>query len=349
MKRLTALLLVLVMAFSMTACKKNTNEDTNAPDTNPESTQAPANEGNGDTDGTGGNEAQGRSLEELTVGFAQMDNTNSWRIAETNDMLAKLEAAGIEVVYADAGADTAKQASDIEDMVAQGVDYIVLPPQEEDGLQGALQAAMGAGIPVILIDRGVNGEVGKDYTTAIMSDFIWEGQQVANRLIEITAGDPTNVVILQGTQGATATIDRQTGFMDAIDGSNLTVIADQTANFVMSDAQAVMENIIQAQGDKIDIVYAHNDDMAIGAIAALKAAGYKPGEDVIVASVDGSKAAMEAIIAGELYMTVSCSPFFGDIVIDTITKIEAGEDIPDFIVNQDTVYDKTNADVAKGF
>ncbi len=349
MKKFAALVLVLLMVFSLAACsttKKSDNEE--KPDTTVTEEKEDKEETK-DAEESTGNEAKGRSFDQLTVGFAQMDNTNSWRIAETNDMLAKLEAAGVKVVYADAGADTAKQASDIEDMVAQGVDYIVLPPQEEDGLQGALKSAMEAGIPVILIDRGVNGQVGVDYTTAIMSDFIWEGEQVAKRLIEITAGEAKNVVILQGTQGATATIDRQTGFMDAIEGSNLTVIADQTANFVMSEAQSVMENIIQAQGDKIDIVYAHNDDMAIGAIAALKAAGYKPGEDVIVASVDGSKAAMEAIIAGELYMTVSCSPFFGDIVLDTISKIEAGEEIPDFIVNVDTVYDKTNADVALGF
>lgn len=337
MKRLTALLLVLLMGFSLAACGTNNNTGNN---NTPNVTQPPANTGN---------QAKGRSFNELTVGFAQMDNTNSWRIAETNDMLKKLEAAGVKVVYADAGADTAKQASDIEDMVAQGVDYIVLPPQEEDGLQGALRAAMDAGIPVILIDRGVNGQVGVDYTTAIMSDFIWEGEQVAKRLLEETKGEAKNVVILQGTQGATATIDRQKGFMDVIKGSNLSVIADQTANFVMSEAQSVMENIIQAQGKNIDIIYAHNDDMAIGAIAALKAAGLKPGVDVIVTSVDGSKAAMEAILAGELLLTVSCSPFFGDIVLDTISKIEAGQPIPDFIVNEDTLYDKSNADVALGF
>lgn len=343
MKKFLAFVLVSLMAFSLIACGNNAKNDVgNTPSPSP-TPQAPA------TNDQGNTEAKGRALNELTVGFAQMDNTNSWRIAETNDMLTKLEAAGVKVVYADAGANTAKQASDIEDMVAQGVDYIVLPPQEEDGLQGALRAAMGAGIPVILIDRGVNGQVGVDYTTAIMSDFIWEGEQVALKLIDETKGEAKNVVILQGTQGATATIDRQTGFMNIIKDSNITVIADQTANFVMSEAQAVMENIIQAQGDKIDIVYAHNDDMAIGAIAALKAAGYKPGVDVLVASIDGSKAAMEAILAGELLVTVSCSPFFGDIVLETITKIEAGQPIPDFITNVDTVFDKSNADVALGF
>jgi ABC-type sugar transport system substrate-binding protein len=328
------------MVFSLSACSaKDTEKDTDAGKQTTDTSK--------DED-TSKDTAKGRSLDELTVGFAQMDNTNSWRIAETNDMTAKLEAAGVKLVYADAGADTAKQASDIEDMVAQGVDYIVLPPQEEDGLQGALKAAMEAGIPVILVDRGVNGEAGVDYTTAIMSDFVWEGEQVGKKIVEETGGEG-NVVILQGTQGATSTIDRQTGFTNAIEGTNLKVISDQTANYVMAEAQSVMENIIQANGDSIDVVYCHNDDMAIGAIAALKAAGYKPGVDVMVAGVDGSAAAMEAILAGEMLTTCSCSPFFGDIVLDTITKIEAGEEIPDFIVNQDTLYDINNADVSKGF
>jgi len=335
MKKFAALILALMMVLSLVACgAKEKTTDT------PEPTTAPAGEQEGNTEAKG--------LEGIKVGFAQMDNSNSWRIAETDDMQAKLKAAGIEVIYSDAGADTAKQASDVEDMVAQGVDYIVLPPQEEDGLQGALKSAMDAGIPVILIDRGVNGEVGVDYTTAIMSDFVWEGEQVGKKIVEQTGGEG-NVVILQGTQGATSTIDRQEGFMKAIEGSKLTIVADQTANYVMSEAQSVMENIIQANGDNIDVVYCHNDDMAIGAIAALKAAGYKPGVDVFVAGVDGSAAAMEAILAGEMLTTASCSPFFGDIVIETITKLEAGEEIPESIVNVDTLFDINNADVSLGF
>jgi len=336
MKKLAALLLALMMVFSLVACGAKEKEDTTV---TPDPTTAPAAvEGNTDAKG----------LEGIKVGFAQMDNSNSWRIAETDDMQAKLKAAGIEVIYSDAGADTAKQASDVEDMVAQGVDYIVLPPQEEDGLQGALKAAMDANIPVILIDRGVNGTAGVDYTTAIMSDFVWEGEQVGNKIVEATGGKG-NVVILEGTQGATSTIDRQEGFTNAIKGTELKVISDQTANYVMSEAQSVMENIIQANGDTIDVVYCHNDDMAIGAIAALKAAGYTPGKDVLVASVDGSAAAMEAILAGELLTTASCSPFFGDIVIETITKLEAGEKVEEAIVNVDTLYDISNADVTKGF
>lgn len=285
---------------------------------------------------------QGRALSELTVGFAQMENNISWRIAETNSMKAEAEKRGVKLVYTDAQSNTAKQVSDVEDMVAQGVDYIVLPPREEEGLTPALKAAQDAGIPVILIDRTVKGTPGVDYSTLICSDFVYEGEEIGKWVVDKTGGKG-NIVILQGTQGATSTIDRQTGFMNIIEGTDMKVIADQTAEYTMSEAQAAMENIIQAHGDSIDVVYCHNDDMALGAIQALKAAGMKPGEDIIIAGVDGAKAALEAIIAGEMNVTIQCNPFFGPVVFDTIEKMEAGEEIPTYIQNEDVLFDITNA------
>lgn len=287
-------------------------------------------------------------LSGLTVGFSQCDNQNSWRIAETDSMQASAEEYGVTLVYTDAGADIAKQASDVEDMVAQGVDYLVIAPQEEDGLQAALKSAMDAGIPVILVDRGVNGTAGSEYTTAIMSDFVWEAEQVANYFLE-DGGGKGNVVILQGTQGATSTIDRQEGFMNAIEGTEMVVVADQVADYVMDKGQEVMENILQAQGDDIDYVFCHNDDMALGAIQAIEAAGYVPGEDIKVAGIDTPAAAMEAILAGKLLCSCSCSPIFGPIAFETIAKLELGQEVPAEIKNEDTLYDINNADVALGF
>ena len=213
-----------------------------------------------------------------TIGFAQCDNRNSWRIAETDSMQAVAEEVGATLIATDAGADLAKQASDIESLVAQNVDFLVVAPQEEDGLQSALQEAMDKGIPVILVDRNINGEAGVHYVAAIMSDFVWEAEQVANLFIA-DSGDSGNIVILQGTQGATSTIDRQKGFMDVIEKSNMKVIADQVADYVMDKGQEVMENILQAQGDEVNYVFAHNDDMALGAIKAIEAAGKVPGVD----------------------------------------------------------------------
>jgi ribose transport system substrate-binding protein len=285
---------------------------------------------------------KGRELSALTVGFAQMENNISWRIAETNSMQDEAAKLGVTLVYTDAQSDTAKQVSDVEDMVAQGVDYIVLPPREEEGLTPALKAAQDAGIPVILIDRSAKGVPGVDYTTLIASDFVYEGEEIGKWVVN-KAGGKGNIVILEGTQGATSTIDRQKGFMNIIEGSDMKIIADQTAEYTMSGALAAMQNIIQAHGDAIDVVYCHNDDMALGAIQALKSAGVKPGEDVLVAGVDGAKAALEAIIAGEMSVTIQCNPVFGPIVFETIKKLEAGEEISTKITNADMLFDITNA------
>ena len=283
-----------------------------------------------------------------TVGFAQCDNRNSWRIAETDSMQAVADELGVTLIATDAGADLAKQASDIESLVAQKVDYLVVAPQEEDGLQSALQSAMDAGIPVILVDRNINGEAGVQYTAAIMSDFIWEAEQVANLFIE-DSGDSGNIVILQGTQGATSTIDRQKGFMDVIEKSNMKVIADQVADYVMDKGQEVMENILQAQGDDINYVFAHNDDMALGAIKAIEAAGKVPGVDIKVAGIDGPKAAMKAIIDGKELASCTCSPLFGPKTFETLARIANGEEVPAFIQNTDTLYTAENATLEAGY
>ncbi len=287
-------------------------------------------------------------LEGKTVGFSQCDNRNSWRIAETDSMQKIADETGVTLIATDAGADIAKQASDIEDMVSQGVDYLIVAPQEEDGLQAALQSAMDAGIPVVLVDRGINGEAGVQYTTAIMSDFIWEAEQVANLFVE-DSGDSGNIVILQGTQGATSTIDRQEGFMNVIEESNMEVIADQVADYVMDKGQEVMENILAAQGDDVDYVFCHNDDMALGAIEAIKAAGYKPGEDIKVAGIDGPKAAMQAIMDGEELASCTCSPLFGPVAFETLAKIENGEEMEALYTNEDTLYTIENASLDAGY
>ena len=282
------------------------------------------------------------------VGFAQCDNKNSWRIAETDSMQATADELGVTLIVTDAGGDLAKQASAIDDLVAQGVDYLVVAPQEEDGLQASLQAAMEKGIPVILVDRSINGEAGVQYTTEIMSDFVWEAEQIANLIVEDSNGQG-NIVILQGTQGATSTIDRQKGFMDVIDKTDMVVVADQVADYLRDKGQDVMANILQAQGDEIDYVFAHNDDMALGAIEAIKAAGKVPGVDIKVTGIDGPKAAMQAIIDGEQFASCTCSPLFGPKTFEIIGLLESGETVEPFYQNADTLYTAENVSLDAGF
>lgn len=284
--------------------------------------------------------------EGITVAFSQMEMNNAWRVAETNSIREEAEARGIELIYTDAQGDTAKQVSDVEDIIAKDPDVILLAPREFEGLVPALEAAKAAGIPVVLIDRAAKGEAGVDYTTLISANFIWEGQQCAQGLVErFGTEQPVNVVQITGTPGSSVAIDRQKGFEDELAKyPNFKIIATQNGEFTRSIAQAAMENIIQAHGDEIDAVYGHDDECAIGAIQALKAAGMKPGEDIAIYGVGGFKDAAVCIQAGEMDGTVLCSPFFGPTALDAAEKIAAGEEVPTFIENPGYMINKDNVE-----
>ncbi|HEY0547351.1 MAG TPA: ABC transporter substrate-binding protein [Pyrinomonadaceae bacterium] len=281
----------------------------------------------------------------LTVGFAQMENNGPWRIAETNSMKgeAAKRADRFELVVTDAQGQTAKEVSDVEDLIARKVDAIFLAPREREGFSAALQAARQANIPVILIDREAAGTAGTDFVTVIKSDFIQEGQRAAEWLAKQTNGK-ANIVELTGTSGSSVANDRKKGFMDEIaKHPEMKVITSLDGNFTRADGQKVMENVIQSKGKEITAVYAHNDEMAIGAIQALKAAGMQPGKDVLIVSVDGEKAALEAIMRGEMNASVECNPRFGPIAFETLEKFLKGEKLPPQIINQDQFFDASNA------
>nr|WP_239534019.1 ABC transporter substrate-binding protein [Thalassobacillus pellis] len=273
-----------------------------------------------------------------------MENNNPWRIAETESIRNEAEKRGYEMVYTDAQGDTAKQLSDIEDMIAQGVDYIVLAPREYKGLGPALKSAKKAGVPVIFVDRMAEGKAGEDYVTFIGSDFVKQGKRAAKWLVKELNGKG-NIVELSGTTGSSVAIERAEGFRNYLEehAPDMKIIASQTGDFARAEGQKVMESMLQANGNNIDAVYAHNDEMAIGAINAIKSAGLNPGEDITVVSVDGTKDALQAIIDGDLGATVESSPFFGPVVFDVIEKLESGEQVDTEIIIEDRFFDKSNA------
>ncbi|MEJ1933652.1 ABC transporter substrate-binding protein [Nostoc sp. NIES-2111] len=279
------------------------------------------------------------------VGFSQTENIGPWRIAETNSI--KEEASKRKETYdflmTDAQGQTSKQFSDIEDLIARQVDAIFLAPREYEGLTPALEAARAAKIPVFLIDREAAGKPGEHFVSFLGSDFIAQGRRVGEWLAKAT-GEKASIVELTGTAGSSVAIDRAKGFRDAIARyPNMKIIATQTADFSRAAAQRVMENIIQSKGAEINAVYAHNDEMALGAIQALKSAGIKPGKDAIVGSIDGQKTALEAIIKGELGVSVESNPRFGPLVFATMEKYFAGEKIPPRIILKDRLFDISNA------
>ena len=280
---------------------------------------------------------------QFTVGFSQMESDNPWRIAETKSIREEAEKRGIPLVVTDAQGQTAKQVSDVEDLIARRVSMIFLAPREFEGLAPALQAAKQANIPVVLVDRAASGTPGEDYKTLLASNFIEQGQRAAEWLATATNGK-AQIVELLGTPGASVAADRSQGFRDEIKKHpGMQIIAAQTGNFTRAEGERVMQNLAQSLGNKITAVYAHNDEMALGAIQALKSAGRKPGQDVIIVSVDGQKAALEAIMAGELGATVESNPRFGPLAFDTMEKLRKGEQVPPKILLTDRLFDKTNA------
>ena len=277
------------------------------------------------------------------VGFSQMESDNPWRIAETKSLRDEAAKRGIDLVVTDAQGQTAKQVSDVEDLIARRVNLILLAPREFEGLAPALQSARAANIPVILVDRAAAGEAGKDYVTLLASNFIEQGQRAAEWLAQHTNGK-AQIVELSGTPGASVAIDRAKGFRDGLAKyPDMKIIASQTGNFTRAEGERVMQNLAQSLGPKITAVYAHNDEMALGAIQALKSAGRKPGQDVVIVSVDGQRAALEAILAGELGATVESNPRFGPLAFETIEKLRRGEPVERQVILTDRLFDKSNA------
>ncbi len=279
------------------------------------------------------------------VGFAQSESNNPWRLAETASMKDEAQKRGWQLVYTDAASSAAKQASDVDSMIAQRVDIIFLPPREDKPLVPVVLKAKRAGIPVILVDRDLDqsmAKAGRDYLTFIGSDFVQEGQRAGDWLIKAMNGN-AKIIELQGTLGSSPANDRKKGFADAMaKAPGMVIVASQSGDFARDKGRQVMETLLQAHPDA-NAVYAHNDEMALGAIAALEAAGRHPGKDITLVSIDGEKDGIQAIIDGKLGATVECNPRFGPIAFSTAVAYANGETIPPRIVNKDNFYNSSNA------
>jgi ABC-type sugar transport system substrate-binding protein len=291
--------------------------------------------------GGGGGQGGGKKV----IGFSQMEMDGPWRIAETESIKgeASKRPDKYDLRVTVAQGDTAKQAANVEDLVAQRVDAIFLAPRETVGFEQALATARSAKIPVILVDREAAGTAGEDFVTVLKSDFIKQGQRAAEWLAKASNGK-ANIVELSGTSGASVTADRGKGFRDEIaKHPEMKIIQSQTGDFNRAKARDVMQNIIQARGREITAVYAHNDEMALGAIQALEAANMKPGTDVLIISVDGQKSALQAILDGKMNVTIESNPRFGPLAFATLEKFWSGEKLPPIVGIEDRLFDKTNA------
>jgi simple sugar transport system substrate-binding protein len=283
----------------------------------------------------------------IVLGFSQVGAESEWRTANTESVKASAQAAGIELKFSDAQQKQENQIKALRSFIQQKVDVIAFSPVVETGWDAVLQEAKDAKIPVILTDRSVkmsNGKAEDYYVTFMGSDFVEEGRKTAKWLLDFMKKDtePVNIVELQGTVGSAPAIDRKAGFEEIMkDHANYKIIKSQTGDFTRAKGKEVMESFLKsakADGQKIDVLFAHNDDMAIGAIQAIEEAGLKPGKDIIIVSIDGVKGAFEAMIAGKLNATIECSPLLGDQLMDAAKSLMAGKSIPNRIVTKEGVF-----------
>jgi ABC-type sugar transport system substrate-binding protein len=297
--------------------------------------------GGSDDDAGGSGSGSGK----LTMGFSQVGAESGWRTANTKSVQESAVTAGIDLKFSDAQGKQENQIKAIRSFIAQRVDVIAFSPVVESGWDTVLKEAKDANIPVILTDRAVDSADKTLYKTFIGSDFVVEGKKAGEWLVEQYKGKTgeVNIVELQGSPGAAPANDRKAGFAEVIKADpNLKVIASQTGQFTRTDGKKVMEAFLKAH-PKIDVLYAHNDDMGLGAIEAIEAAGKKPGVDIKIITVDAVKDGMTALSEGKINYIVECSPLLGPQLMDLAKKVKAGETVEARVLTEETTFTQEQA------
>ncbi|MFJ4775669.1 substrate-binding domain-containing protein [Streptomyces sp. NPDC088762] len=321
---------VLVLTAALLASSALTACSTEGP------ASGPASGGKADSGGT------------ITMGFAQVGAESGWRTANTKSVQEAAKKAGIDLKFSDAQQKQENQIKAIRTFIQQKVDVIAFSPVVESGWDTVLKEAKDAGIPVILTDRAVDTKDTSLYKTFLGSDFVKEGKSAGEWLTSTYANEqgPVNIVELQGTTGSAPANDRKAGFADVIrtDGK-FKIVASQSGDFTRAKGKEVMQAFLKSQKD-IDVLYAHNDDMALGAIQAIEESGKKPGTDIKVISVDGIKDAFVAMTEGKINVVVECNPLLGDQLMDLAKKVVAGESVPPRVETQEGVFPQDKAAAA---
>ncbi len=280
----------------------------------------------------------------IVLGFSQIGAESEWRTANTQSIKDSAAKEGITLKFSDAQQKQENQIKAIRSFIQQKVDVIAFSPVVETGWEPVLREAKAAKIPVILSDRAVDVKDDSLWVSFMGSDFVEEGRRAAKWLVdyapakELAAKGTVDVVELQGTVGSAPAIDRKKGFEEVLkDHPQFKITRSQTGDFTRAKGKEVMEAFLKADPN-IQVLFAHNDDMAIGAIQAIEEAGKKPGKDIIIVSIDAVKGAFEAMMAGKLNCTVECSPLLGPQLMQAVKDLKAGKTLPKRIVTQEGVF-----------
>jgi galactofuranose transport system substrate-binding protein len=282
----------------------------------------------------------------LVLGFSQLVAEANWNTANTESIRKAAHDAGIELRLEDARRSQERQVAALRAFVEQRVDVIAFTPVVETGWDVVLREVQSAGIPVVLMDRAIEVNDSTLYVSLIGSDFVEEGRRAARWMIEHTTELPgeINIVELRGSEGSTPANDRSQGFAEVIAGNGrYRVLNSQSGNFDRNRARELMTGFLATHGRRIRVAFTHSDTMALGAIEAIEAAGFKPGSDILVVSIEGSRRGLEAIIAGKLNMTVECSPLLGPQLMAVVKDLAAGKEVPRRVVTQESVFTRENA------
>lgn len=333
-KKLAVLLSSVLLIGSMAGCAQSATSSAPAEAAKEETTAAaPAEPAKSDEKSEGG---------KLVVGFAQIGQESGWRDAETWSILNTAEELGVDLKFSDGQQKQENQIKAIRTFIQQQVDVIGVAPVVETGWETVFKEAKDAGIPIVLVDR--RADVPEDlYAGFIGSDFILEGQNAAKEMATLLGGKG-NIVELQGTVGSSAATDRMTGFADELKNhADIKMLASQTGDFTRAKGKEVMEAFLKAYPGQINGVYAHNDDMALGAIEAIKDAGLKPGTDIKVVSIDGVKGIFEAMAAGEANVTVECNPLLGPQFFEAAQALKEGKTIEKWIKSDEGIFRQETA------
>ncbi len=280
--------------------------------------------------------------QDLLLGFSQIGSESAWRIGNTNDIEKQAEKYGVGLMFENANQKQENQIDAIRRFIAYKVDVIAFSPIVEEGWDNVLTEAKEAGIPVILVDRDISSDKEGLTTCLIGADFYKEGVMAGEYLIrkaDALGLDTVNIVEITGTDNSTPMRQRQAGFADAIaSDSRMHVLESIDGDFLKSRGAECMRSLLEKYGDQIDVVYSHNDEMTLGAIPEIEKAGFVPGKDMIIISVDGGQDAINVLKQGKINCVVECTPKLGKEVMETAIKLKNGETVDKVIHPEERIF-----------